>query len=125
MKMNKNGFTLIELLVVVAIVGVLAAIAIPMYNNHRATAFRSEAKAVLMEGAQNMERYFVRNNTYVGATIGNQVSQFTQGNRYTLSFPSPPTVSAFDIRATPVSDRCGNLEINQAGLKSSDACGNW
>ena len=123
MKMNKKGFTLIELLVVVAIVGVLAAIAIPMYNNHRATAFRSAAKAALMEQAQAMERHFVRTNSYVNPPALVAV----EGGRYVLTYrdpanqnnAGPPTAGEFIIRATAnFNDRCDWLQINQAGART-------
>ncbi len=134
MKVDSRGFTLVELLIVVAIVGVLAAIAIPMYNSHRATAFRSVAKAALMEQAQAMERYFVRENSYDDATIPAAV----EGGRYVLSFRNPvglaattdPQINdfnnAFVIRATDnFDDTCGWLQIDQAGATTSENCGTW
>ncbi len=69
MRKDQKGFTLIELIVVVAILGVLAAIAIPMYSDYRSSAYRSAAKAALVEGAQNMERYYTRFNSYDGGTF--------------------------------------------------------
>ncbi len=129
---NQKGFSLIELIVVVGILGILAAIAIPMYNNYRNSAYRGAAKAALVEGAQNMERYFTRNNTYVGATTGDpatgdQVLSATEANKYTLAFPGGTvTATAFTIRATPTftESKCGYLEITQTGAKSSQIAGN-
>jgi len=59
------GFTLIELMITVAIVALLAAIAIPSYQDSVWKGKRAEAKAAIFKALQAEERYYTQNNTYV------------------------------------------------------------
>lgn len=61
---RSRGITLLELMIVVVIVGVLAVIAYPNYRDFTDRATRNEAKAVLLEIAQNQERFYLQNSTY-------------------------------------------------------------
>ena len=64
-RMSKDaGFTLIELLVVVAIIGILAAIAIPQFAEYRARGFDSRALSDLRNAATAEEAYFADNEVY-------------------------------------------------------------
>jgi prepilin-type N-terminal cleavage/methylation domain-containing protein len=69
MNINKKerGFTLIELMIVVAIIGILAAIAIPQFASYRVKAFNSAAKADLHSAQTTFEVFFNDNNKYPNA----------------------------------------------------------
>jgi len=61
---GKKGFTLIELLVVVAIIGILAAIAIPQFAKYRQNAFNSAAQSDLRNAKTALESYYAEKLEY-------------------------------------------------------------
>jgi len=61
---QQNGFTLIELMVVVAIIGVLAMIAYPSYQESVTKTRRADGMSLLTNIVNAEERYFTQNNTY-------------------------------------------------------------
>ncbi|MBO1747587.1 MULTISPECIES: type IV pilin protein [Stenotrophomonas] len=120
-----RGFTLIELMITVAVVAILAAVAIPSYSEHVRKSRRAQAKADLVELAQQLERFHTVQNTYSGMTL-----PFTQSPRdgksyYTLSLSGAATSSAFTLQAVPGTgqdkDKCGTLTLDQAGRKTPTA----
>jgi prepilin-type N-terminal cleavage/methylation domain-containing protein len=61
---NQKGFTLIELLIVVAIIGILAAIAIPQFAEYRKKAFNSAAQSDLKNAKTGVEAFYSDNFYY-------------------------------------------------------------
>lgn len=118
------GFTLIELMITVAVVAILATVALPAYQDSVRKSRRAQAKADLVELAQNLERYHTVNNTYAAATLAFAQSPREGTAHYTLAFDKDPTASTFGIQATPVEggsqakDKCGTLALDQAGRKT-------
>ena len=68
-KSQMGGFTLIELMIVVAIIGLLAAIAIPNFQNYQCKAKQSEAKYSLGNILTSQDAYVAENDTYASSLV--------------------------------------------------------
>ena len=122
-----TGFTLVELMVVTAIVAVLAAIAVPMYQDSVKKSRRAEAVSALMTGAQRLEAYYTANGKYT-TDAGGLPAVFataipSSGTAYyTIAASGNPTADTYTLMATAAgameNDECGNLSITQTGARS-------
>ena len=120
-----HGFTLIELMIVVAVIGILAAIVLPSYQQHVLRTRRAVAAGCLMELAQHMERAYTTSMTYSGATLPNTTCRSDLANSYSFAFATgEPTATTFKIVATPTGAQtsdtaCAAISLTQSGVKAS------
>ena len=119
----QSGFTLIELMITVAIVGILAAIAYPSYTQYVERARRNDAKAVLLEASQYMERRYTENRTYVGTALPTSLTKSPrEGDPWFNISLGNLGVTTYTVTAAPRSgwspSKCGSLSLNQLGTKA-------
>ncbi|WP_100641326.1 type IV pilin protein [Marinobacter salexigens] len=122
-------------MIVVAIIGILAAIAYPSYQNHIEKTRRSVAQADLMELAQWMERRYTASYDYRDGS-GAPTPPFQKSPQdgsatfYKLSFVKDSvTKDSFTLQAVPegaqANDDCGTLTLDSSGTKGAAKSGCW
>jgi len=113
----RSGFTLIEVMITVAIVGILAAVAMPAYTDYITRGRIPEATAGLSERQVRMEQFFQDNRTYVSAL---PCASFT-AKHFTFSCDSA-TATAFALVATGTGTMAGfKYSVDQSGAKKTEA----
>lgn len=125
------GVTLIELLIVVVVIGILASIAVPSYQEYTRRANRAEVKGILLENAQFLERNYTVTNRYDLAPGGGAIAlPFTTSPkpgggaaRYNIAgaYGAAPA-QTFTLTATRAGtmagDACGDFTLTQAGVQN-------
>lgn len=127
-RLRTTGFTLIELMITVAIVGILAAIAYPSYQNQVLKTRRATAKGCLLELAQFMERFYTPTMSYAGATLPTTACRTDLASFYTFGYNGAVTATTYSIQAAPQGAQagdtlCGTLGINQVGTRTESGTG--
>ena len=134
---SPKGFTLIELMVVVAIVGILAGIAYPSYQDSITKSRRADAKGALLGLANAMERHFTETNSYCDAggaggasNCGGATNDTGTPSIYTLQSATAAnytftinvaTATTYTLHAARTTvqgnDKCGTLTLTQTGAR--------
>jgi len=133
-KQKISGFTLIELMVTVAIIGLLAAVALPSYRSSVLRSARSEGKSALLEVATRQEQYYLDNKTYTTdmTALGLSASPYiTEGGNYSVSAAATTNIAIdYTLTAAPqggqVKDTdCGSFTLNSNGVKGAASADCW
>lgn len=116
----QKGFTLIELMIVVAIIGILASIALPGYQNYVKKAQITEATTALSNERVDMEQFYQDNRTYVGGPC----NTVTTTDGFSIGCAAAPTTTAYLITATGTGNMLNFIyTIDEANGKGSTTPG--
>ena len=125
------GFTLVELMIVVAIIGILAAIALPSYNRYVRESRRIDGQSALHQLALAQEKYRSTNATYASSVTALGIGNQSPDGHYTLSV-STATATGFSATATAKTPSqqadtgCTSLTLTvSSGVMTTGPAGCW
>ena len=119
----QSGFTLIELMITVVVIGILAMIAIPAYNDSVTKGRRTDAKSTLTTIAARQEQFFMDNKRYtddlkeLGYGAASNIDSID--GYYKISSAVTAAPPTFTLTATPVNSdtKCANFTLDETGTQ--------
>jgi type IV pilus assembly protein PilE len=131
---TRSGFTLIELMITVAIVSILAAVALPSFQEQVRRSQRAEGKTALLRAAQFLERNYTVTNAYVtdlaplhglapNAVVYSGENPALAAGNYRITASNQPCGNAqcYTLTATRnggfTDPRCGDLTLTSTGVR--------
>ena len=128
---KSRGFTLMEVMIVVVILGLLAAIAYPSYQDYVIRGNRSAAQSFMLEVASRQERFLLDARAYAAdiAALGMSVPSSVSANYTITSAPTAGPPPGYTVTATPIGNQlakdtlCLTLTINATGTKTASGSG--
>ena len=130
-----KGFTLIELMIVVVIVAILAAVALPAYQDSVNKGRRTDGQNALLNTAALQERFYSDNGFYGALDVitgGGPATIVSSEGLYNVTVGCPDTIAecaaaqraqVYTLTAMPdrADSLCGNLTYNQQGVRNASA----
>lgn len=118
LKKRQKGFTLVEIMIVVAIIGILASIAIPSYQDYVIKAQLVDATNAMSSMRSRLEQHFQDNRTY--ATSGSFTTPCASETAGKFNITCTSSATAFTITATGTGTVAGFVyKLTQDGTQSS------
>jgi len=124
----ERGFTLIELMIVVVIVAILAAVALPAYNDQMRKSVRAQAQAFLTDSASRQQQYLVEKRRYaasvpaLGMTAPAPVSSAFDIAIAAAAGPPPTFLITATASGDQAKDACAVMTIDSAGNRAPASC---
>ncbi len=121
MKSRISGFTLVELMIVVAIMGILASIAIPSYQDYVTRGKIPEATSGLASKRVQLEQFFQDNRTYAGANgVGQPCANDTTTSKNFDFSCTVADANSFTLQATGKGSMAGfTFTVNESNAKAT------
>ena len=111
-------------MIVVVVIAILAAIALPSYNEHVRKAHRADARAGLLQAQQWLERASTATGVYPTTLPSTLTWSGDSSKRYEIAFAAGNTNAAYTLEATLKSSftdpKCGKLTLRNTGERGSN-----